>query len=189
MREAFDRAWPGSEPSGSAAERACAFVIAKVKATSGHRYHQGQRKPALPCASPSSLVRLVAEHRFRRISTAVARALVAWADGFPVELLTSVPTARHVLELQARGARCVSLLADGAPTHPHADALAFALHDLSHLDKFIDPLHHLGQVGFFACLSVLTSRPDSIRFESSFDEALRRDLHHVTSDMNSSPAF
>ena len=44
-----------------------------------------------------------------------AAPLLAWADGFPVELLTSVPTARHVLELQAQGARCVSLLPDGAP--------------------------------------------------------------------------
>src|SRR5437660_2158161 len=98
MGEAFDRAWPDAGPSGSPVERACEFVIAKVRATSGHRYHQGERKPALPCASPSLLVRLVAEQRFHRIPTTVARALVAWADGFPVELLTSVPTARHVLE-------------------------------------------------------------------------------------------
>jgi len=189
MGEAFDRAWPSAEPSGSAAERACDFVIAKVRAASGHRYHQGERKPALPCASPAPLVRLVAEQRFHRIPTAVARALLAWADGFPVELLTSVPTALHVLELQAKGARCVSLLPDGAPTHPHADALAFVLHDLCHLDKFIDRAHHLGQVGFFACLSALANRAEWLRFETNFDEAFRRDWHHVAADMNGSAVF
>jgi hypothetical protein len=189
MAEAFDRAAGAAELSGSAAERACDFVIARARAASGHLFHQGERKPALPCASPSPLVRRVAERRFHRISTAVARALVAWADGFPVELLTSVPSARHVLELQAQGARCVSLLPDGAATDPHPDALAFALHDLCHLDKFIDPAHHLGQVGFFACLSTVANRAGWFRFEADFDEAFRRDWHHVAADMNGSAVF
>lgn len=190
MAETFDRAWSGSEPSNSQAERACEYVIAKVRAASGHLFHQGARRPALPCASTSPLAKRMAEQRFHRVPTSVARALIAWADGFPVELLTSVPTARHVLGLQARGARCVSLLGDGVPTSPHADALAFVLHDLCHLDKFMAPVHHVGQVGFFASLHALTNRAEwASGFESNFDEAFRRDWQHIAADMNGSAVF
>lgn len=171
------------------AEQACEFVIAGAKAASGRLFRQGPRKPPLACASASPLVRFVAEQRLHRISTAVARALVAWSDGFPVELLGSVPAAGHVLALQARGARCVSLLPEGVDTSPHADALAFAVHDLCHLDKFADREHHLGQVGFFSCLHAAVSRPTWEIFESSLDEAFRRDWHHVAADMNGSAVF
>jgi NAD(P)-dependent dehydrogenase (short-subunit alcohol dehydrogenase family) len=36
-------------------------------------------------------------------------------------------------------------LAHGDPRHPNG--LSFALHDLCHLEKFVDPEHHRGQVG------------------------------------------
>ena len=57
------------------------------------------------------------------------RALLGWAAGEREgELLFEVPTPRRLLGLQARGRRCVSLLADGVPTAPHEDGLAFALY-------------------------------------------------------------
>jgi hypothetical protein len=171
------------------AERICEFVANKVRAVSGHLFHQGARKPPLTCASTAPVVRFFAEQRVHRVPISVARALVACGDGFPVEVLTSVPVASHVLELQARGARCVSLLPDGAPTSPHADSLAFALHDLCHLDKFVDPEHHIGQVGFFARLYEATALPRWHRFEASLDEAFRRDWRHVAADMNGSAVF
>ena len=178
----------GPSPS-SPVERACEFVLEKVEAVSGALFRQGARKPPLVCASRAPLLRFVAEQRLYRIPTAVARALIAWGDGFPVELLTSVPSAGHVLELQARGVRCVSLLADGASTSPHADALAFALHDLRHLDKFVDSDHHVGQVGFFSLLHAATIHPAWAIFEGSLDEGFRRDWHHVAADMNGSSVF
>jgi hypothetical protein len=164
-------------------------VASKARLASGRLFHQGARKPPLACAARSPLVRFFAEERVHRVSTAVARALVACGEGFPVEVLTGVPTPRHVLELQARGARCVSLLSDGVATSPHADALAFVLHDLCHLEKFIDPTHHIGQVGFFACLDDATSRASWQSFETSLDEAFRQDWHHVAADMNGSAVF
>jgi hypothetical protein len=180
----------GSEARpGSAAERICEFVASKARAGSGPLFRQGARKPPLACSSSAPLVRFFAEERVHRVPTAVARALVACAEGFPVEVLTSVPDARHVLELQARGARCVSLLPDGAATAPHADALAFVLHDLCHLDKYVDPMHHIGQVGFFACLHDATNLAVWHNFETSLDEAFRRDWHHVAADMNGSAVF
>src|SRR5262249_43948810 len=156
-----------SRETPSPAERICDFVASKARAASGRLFHQGARKPPLPCTSAAPAVRFFAEERVHRVSTPVARALVAWGDGFPVAVLTRVPEATHVLELQARGERCVSLLPVGAPTAPHADALAFVLHDLCHLEKYIDPLHHIGQVRFFACLHETTTVPSWRRFEAT----------------------
>jgi len=139
-------------------------------------------------------VRVFAEQRLYRVSAAVARALIAWADGFPVELLESVPSPMQVLRLQANGCRCVSLLQDDdlvveTPTSPHTDALSFALHDLCHLDKFVDPRHHTGQVGFFACLHAAIGSARWHAFERELDDAFRADLHHVAADMNGSAVF
>src|SRR5690349_9153572 len=76
-------------PSTSAdAERACAYLIAKVRASSGRLFHQGPRIPPLVTDATSPALRFMAEQRLHRVSTAVARALLAWADGFPVELRT-----------------------------------------------------------------------------------------------------
>lgn len=181
---------PGSMTASHAdAERACAYVIGKVRASSGRLFHQGARVPPLATASPSPVVRFIAERRIHRVSIAVARALLAWADGFPVELLTAVPPAADVLALQADGRRCVSLLPDGVPTHPHADALAFTVHDLCHLHKFIDPEHHQGQVGFFMSLHRAIGRRVWTEFESHFDPAFTRDWQHVAADMNGSAVF
>jgi hypothetical protein len=75
-----------------------------------------------------------------------------------------------------------------APSHM-TDALAFALHDLCHLDKFIDPRHHLGQVGFFASLQTAIASPRWPALERDMDDAFRADLHHVAADMNGSAVF
>jgi hypothetical protein len=173
----------------SEAERACAYVIDKVRASSGRWFHQGARVPPLASTSTSPVVRFIAEQRIHRVPTSVARALLAWADGFPVELLTCVPPATRVLALQAAGRRCVSLLAHGAETGPHEDALAFAVHDLCHLDKFIDPEHHRGQVGFFALLHRAVANGSWGAFEAQFDSAFGRDWRHVAADMNGSSVF
>ena len=116
----------------SDAERACEYVAERVKIAAGARFLQGAVSPPLFTRARSPAVRLFAEKRLWRIEHAVSRGLVAWAEGERnVELLFAVPTARHVLSLQARGWRCVSLLEDGIPTTPHADGLAFALRSLS----------------------------------------------------------
>jgi hypothetical protein len=170
-------------------ERACEFVVRGVERWAGHRAHQGARLPALPCRSNSPVVRFMAERRLYRVPVSVARALVSWSEGFPVTLLTRVPSADELIDLQAKGERCVSLLSDDSEASPHANALDFAIHDLCHLDKFTDPEHHLGQVGFFITLRAARSHADWPAFESQFDEALRRDFAHVYADMNGSAVF
>ena len=171
------------------AERAAAYVVEAVRATSRHLFHQGPRRPRLPCAATSPALRFVAEERMHRIALPVARALVAWGNGFPVHLLERIPTAEEVLLLQARGQRCVSVLPAGVPTSPHDGPLDFTLHDLCHLDKFIDPEHHVGQVGFFATLERAVATPIWTAWRTSFDDAFRDDWHHVAADMNGSSIF
>jgi hypothetical protein len=116
----------------------------------------------------------------------VAVGLVAWSRGErDVELLTHVPAPRHVLALQAEGRRCVSLLPDGAKE----DGLEFALHDLCHLEKFVDPAYHAEQVGFFTRLLAAMAEEGWRRLDARFDGAWRSDVEHVAADMNGSAIF
>src|SRR5262249_41169480 len=93
----------------------------------------------------------------------------------------------------ASGRRCVSLLDDetarrcGSPLHP--DGLAFALHDLRHLEKFVEAAHHRGQVGFFRCMRRALASPALAALERGLDEAWRADRDYVIADMNGSAVF
>ncbi len=172
------------------AEVACAFLLSRVRAKAGSRWRQGERKPPLPCDGLAPAVRVIAESRLSQVVEPVARALVGWGRGERVvELRFDVPAASHVLSLQARGARCVSLLADDADTGAHEGPLAFALHDLCHLEKFNDPEHHEAQVGFFAVVDRAIGTARWAALDARFDDAWRSDLEHVVADMNGSPVF
>ncbi|HEU4412380.1 MAG TPA: hypothetical protein VFS43_44470 [Polyangiaceae bacterium] len=171
-------------------ELACAFVVEAARRAAGPRWSQGRRPEPLPCSSDDPAARLVAGVRLYRVDEPAARALVGWASGErPADLLDGVPEAAHVLALQARGRRCVSLLGEGTPTAPHADALAFAVHDLCHLEKFVDPEHHAGQVGFFALARGALGSPGWARAEARLDAAWRSGRDAVVADMNGSSVF
>ena len=127
---------------------------------------------------------------------------MAWAAGRRrVDLSFAVPSPRAVLGLQARGRRCVSLLADpDVPAGPVAGiprgqgaygsgGLAFAVHDLCHLEKFSAPAHHTEQVGFFASLERALDHSAWSALEAGFDEIWADDRDHVLADMNGSSAF
>jgi hypothetical protein len=106
-----------------------------------------------------------------------------------VHLLSGVPEASDVLAWQARGERCVSLLEGVAAPPPHEDGLAFVLHDLCHMEKFYEPEHHVGQVGFFATVDDAVRRPGWAAFVERFDRELVREIEHVVADMNGSAVF
>jgi hypothetical protein len=106
-----------------------------------------------------------------------------------VNLLACVPTPWEVLRWQARGQRCVSLVGPDAPLGRHADPLAFAIHDLCHLEKFAAPEHHAGQVGFFRLVERAMSDATWPAFEAGFDELWRTERDYVIADMNGSPLF
>jgi len=83
----------------------------------------------------------------------------------------------------------VSLLDDDAAAAPHADGLAFATHDLCHLEKFVDPESHFAQVGFFRRLDAAVDGAAWRDLAARFDGAWMRDAEHVMADMNGSPVF
>ena len=186
-----------------AAELACAYVADRVRRDAPRRWIQGPRRPALdPGEGASELVRLFAARDIYRLPRPVSEALVAWAAGERrVALAFSLPSPRDVLVLQARGARCVSLLDDASvPAGPIAGlprregaygsgGLAFAVHDLCHLEKLFDPAHHVEQVGFFAALDGAIDHPAWRALEQGFDETWELDLEHVLADMNGASAF
>lgn len=172
------------------AELTCVYIAERVYRKAGSRWLQAERRPPLPSASPSPWVRLFAERELCRVPAAVPRALVAWADeARPVDLLFEVPSPRAILARQARGRRVVSLLDEGARTAPHEDGLAFAVHDLCHLEKFVDPTHHVEQVGFFALTHAAFEQDRFQALEASLDDLFRDERDHVIADMNGSAAF
>jgi hypothetical protein len=161
---------------------ACAFVAERARAIAPHRWLQGARKPPFACDVEAADVRLFALQRIRNVPESAARGLVEAAHGRrPLHVLQRVVDPRELLAMQARGERCVSILdVDQTP-----DPLDFALHDLCHLEKFVDENSYSGQVGFFASVH----RGDVDSLFSHLDEKWRKDLEHVVADMNGSPVF
>jgi hypothetical protein len=162
---------------------ACRYVIARVQARAGRRWRQGARAVPLACDALDEDALLVARRRLCGVPEIAARALCAWVREPSRALrLAHAPTARAVLALAARGRRPVSLL-DGE------EGLAFALHDLCHLEKFHDPEHHRGQVGLFRLLDRVVDGPGWGALEAGLDDDWRAHRDHVLADMNGSPVF
>jgi hypothetical protein len=84
-------------------------------------------------------------------------------------------------------------LLDDAVARGHGDArhpngLAFALHDLCHLEKFVAPEHHAGQLGFFRLVQRALDTPALPALDREPDDAWRADRDYVLADMNGSPS-
>jgi hypothetical protein len=176
------------------AETTAAFLLERVRVARGPLWDEGRGRVA-PLAPPSGpALQTFAERRVRGVPEPVVRGLLAWDRGErPVDLLFEVPAARRVLALQARGRRCVCLVEDAAarahgdPRHP--DGLTFALHDLCHMEKFVAPEHHAGQVGFFRIVERGLAAPEMIALERELDDTWRADRDYVIADMNGSAVF
>lgn len=184
-----------------AAERVAAFLLARVQTRRGRMWDGGPRPPGLaaaqlqPAPAPSGpALATLAQRRVRGVSEVVVRGLLAWdRAGRPVDVLDSIPRAHDVLARQARGRRCVSLIDDvTAAAHGdprHQDGLSFVLHDIEHLEKFVAPDHHRGQVGFFRAVERTLHSPRFQALEVGFDAAWCADRDYVISDMNGSAVF
>lgn len=192
---ALDCAWQEALAAGADAvadpgRLACVFVARGALRLAGKRWLQGRRRPALAWTRDVPEVRLLAERQVFRVEAQVAACLLHWAHGRrKLVALFGVPTARQVLAWQAQGMRCVSLLPDGSATGLQTSTLEFALHDLCHAEKFFDPAHHVGQVGWSAALDAALDRPEWQIMTRGFDDTWPAELDHAAADMNGSPLF
>ncbi len=176
----------------SEAELTAVYVSSRVLRAKGPRFLQATRVPRLGTGKTGSFaLSLVAEREIHGLPRAAATALVGFGEGtHRAELFFHIPSSRELCRLQARGWRCVSLLEDDALAAPHKDGLAFAIHDLCHLEKFMSPVHHEEQVGFFASLDRTLDHPRFVELEASFsDDAWVEARDRVIADMNGSSAF
>lgn len=74
----------------------------------------------------------------------------------PAQLLFYMPTAEEILKMQCEGKRCVTAFVtkealkatykDPYPPFEEKDCLRFLLHDLQHMEKFVDPKFYCEQV-------------------------------------------
>jgi hypothetical protein len=180
-------------PSSHAdAERTAQFLLDRVRVGRGRLWDQGARVPLAAPGTPA--LEVFARRRVRGIPEVVAHGLLAWArGGRPADLVEHIPTAPQILRRQSEGRRYVSLIDDararahGDPRHP--DGLAFVLHDLCHLEKFVAPAHHRGQIGFFRAVRGALANPEMIALERTFDDQWRADRDYVIADMNGSAIF
>jgi hypothetical protein len=176
------------------AETTAAFLLERVRAARGAMWNEGRGRVPAPAPPSGPALQTFVERRVRGVPEAVVHGLFAWDRGErPVDLLFEVPPARRLLALQARGRRCICLvedaaaLAHGDPRHP--DGLSFALHDLCHMEKFVAPEHHAGQVGFFRLVERALETPAMIALDRELDGAWRADRDYVIADMNGSAVF
>jgi hypothetical protein len=182
----------------AAAERAAAYLVEHARSASSAKLRQGAWDGAFAgeAARMGSLVgethpalAFLTQHRVRRVPRRAMSGLFAWARGFSVELREDVPRPDEVLALQAKGRRCASLLPDGVSPVPHASGLDFLIHDLCHLDKFVDPEHHEEQVGFFATLEKLYAEPKFHELEATLDQTFTDDRERLGADVNGSAVY
>ena len=176
------------------AEHAAAFLLERVRASRGRLWDEGARPDQSATLVEGAALSVFAARRVRGVSPVVADGLLAWSRGErPADLVFDVLSPREVLRRQAAGRRCVALLDDavarahGDPRHP--DGLTFALHDLRHLEKFVEPEHYRGQVGFFRAVDRALADTEVATLELTFDAIWCAERDYVLADMNGSAVF
>jgi hypothetical protein len=168
------------------------YVISRVQHASGARWLQGKRTPPLDvrCDDDDFSLDVVAQQRLRGVCERAHAAIVHWAnDERDVVLMVEAPTPRALISMQARGRRCVTLLGDVDADARDDAGLEFAVHDLCHLEKFVEPAHHRGQVGFFRAFDAAIATDAWRALDARLDDAWRKDFESVVADMNGSAVF
>ncbi len=149
-------------------------------------------KSLRPLETDADFLTSFCAHSWRSIPFSVQKSLSAWNSAlYPLNLLTHLPSADDVLQMQARGRRCVSMLLEPEQIHSFVeegrDVLGFIVHDLIHADHFFhDPLRAQAQVLF--CQKLLEVLKLAVIQHMLFiDDAFRKEFHYLMSDMNSVP--
>ncbi|KYG67819.1 hypothetical protein AZI87_00615 [Bdellovibrio bacteriovorus] len=129
---------------------------------------------------------------WRSIPLAVPKSILRWKEQiYPLDLLITLPTPEDVLNMQAQGRRCISMLVEKDQilnfVEEGRDVLGFIVHDLIHADHFFaDPEKAQAQIEFCKRLRIVVTFPD-IQQMLEEDDSFRREFHYLMSDMNSVP--
>jgi hypothetical protein len=92
---------------------------------------------------------LFKEYNLKGVKRYVNESMVHWALGLrPYELMTYIPTPDQVHQMMVEGRRCVTafidvinlstIFKDNYPPFIERDALSFTLHDVKHMEQFVD---------------------------------------------------
>ncbi|CAE8614152.1 unnamed protein product [Polarella glacialis] len=105
----------------------------------------------------------------------------------PLKLFWRVPSPEEVLEMQAEGQRCVSALISKKAlqsVYGHRDCLEMMLHDLKHMENFVQDGSYWQQVGFFQFLRTTCLPVHRERWAPSYGQRWRLSWNYIASDMN-----
>ena len=130
----------------------------------------------------------------------VHESIVLWSLGYrQYKIEFGMPNAIEVLKLMCNQCRCLSLFVtkeelsqtwkDNYPPYEERDSLSFAVHDVKHMEKFVEQPFFEEQIGFFIAmakiLSVTHENNDFITPNYlQYDEQMIFDVEHAISDMN-----
>jgi len=77
------------------------------------------------------------------------------------------------------------ILKDNYPPFEARNVLGFLIHDLQHLEKFMDPKFHCEQVGILHYFKKMIDNVELMDiFFKDYDQEFRNDVDHCISDMN-----
>ena len=117
---------------------------------------------AAAAGDPQAYITTVSLFRFLRLKLVpeyVSTAITHWALGLrPAVLLTRIPSARRMLDLQCSGQRGVTAFTrledlqrvykDHYPPYQQRNSVEFLMHDLQHMEQLAHPWYYAEQVGF-----------------------------------------
>lgn len=104
----------------------------------------------------------------------------------PLRLMFRIPSPEELLAMQAEGSRCVSALISSkmlTQIFGHRDCLEMLLHDLAHMEKFVEAGRFWQQVGFFSFLHASVA-PLHLKWREVLGKRWELSWHYVSADMN-----
>ena len=169
-----------------------------------HIYHSAAASSSPPRSISSfeslSLLDVFASVQLYQMPLYVNEVMVHWLQGnyTPLVLLHRIPTPLEVLHQQSNGDRAITLFLcevglsslhvsplaymSGEKVHKK-DALDFLVHDISHMNLFLNRDTYEEQVGFFSAMESLRPYHYFVR-QCGMDEDMWSQLQYCFSDMN-----
>lgn len=174
----------------SDAELVACYLSRWVQQKKGSRAFQGKWGQDFRSTYRGEYLSLLSQNRLWKAEKEAISALLGWSEKRrPGVLYFRKLTNREVLDLQAKGYRCVSLIEDDIDCGMFEDPYDFTRHDLCHLEKFYAKDVYFGQVGFCHVMTMALSTQAWQQLETGFDSQWETDRDYVFSDMNGSVVF